>query len=161
MLSYVHGILDDLLEETEPEQSFDSDSFMEMIVAYLPQLEGIEESKVTDWMVNLVRSINDTKQEKTSASFDIKMLIQETANKQATKKTRSVSETSSEPEVYPKKRSGRSVLSSHWSTISILTADWSIGCPRPVRLMTLSWCLVWPLSWKCSRPPAGLRLSTV
>ena len=88
---------------------------MEMIVAYLPQLEGIEEARVTSWIMNLVKSINDTKQEKTSASFDIKMLIEETANKQTAKKTRSVSETSSESEVYPKKRSGRSVLCSDWS----------------------------------------------
>ena len=61
---------------------------MEMIVAYLPQLEGIQESKVTDWMMNLVRSIQETKKEKSSASFDIKMLIEETATKQTTKKTK-------------------------------------------------------------------------
>ena len=107
VLSYVQGILDDVLEETDPEQSFDSDSFMEMIVAYLPQLEGIEEAKVTDWMMNLVKSIQDTKKEKASASFDIKMLIEETANKPSVKKTRSVSETSSEPETTNKKRIGR------------------------------------------------------
>ena len=36
------GILDDLLEDSKPEESFDSESFLEMIVAYLPQLEGVE-----------------------------------------------------------------------------------------------------------------------
>ena len=44
VLSYVHGILEDLVEETCPEQCFDSDSFLEMIVAYLPQLEGVDVS---------------------------------------------------------------------------------------------------------------------
>ena len=44
VLSYVHGILEDLVEESCPEQCFDSDSFLEMIVAYLPQLEGIDVS---------------------------------------------------------------------------------------------------------------------
>ena len=42
VLSYVNGILEDLLDEENPEESFDCDSFLEMIVAYLPQLEGIE-----------------------------------------------------------------------------------------------------------------------
>jgi len=107
VLSYVNGILEDLLEEENPEESFDCDSFLEMIVAYLPQLEGIEETKVTEWMVQLVADINKTKQQKSSSSFDIKMLIEETANKPSVKKTRSVSETSSEPETTNKKRIGR------------------------------------------------------
>ena len=38
------GILEDLVEESDPSQAFDSDSFMEMIVAYLPQLEGVDVS---------------------------------------------------------------------------------------------------------------------
>ena len=42
VLSYVMGILEDLVEESDPSQAFDSDSFMEMIVAYLPQLEGLD-----------------------------------------------------------------------------------------------------------------------
>ena len=42
VLSYVMSILDDLLEEANPEENFDSESFLEMIVAYLPQLEGVE-----------------------------------------------------------------------------------------------------------------------
>ena len=44
VLSYVMGILEDLVEESDPSQAFDSDSFMEMIVAYLPQLEGVDVS---------------------------------------------------------------------------------------------------------------------
>ena len=32
------------LEEPDPSQAFDSDSFMEMIVAYLPQLESVDVS---------------------------------------------------------------------------------------------------------------------
>ena len=36
------GILEELVEETYPEQYWDCDSFMEMLVAYLPQSEGIE-----------------------------------------------------------------------------------------------------------------------
>ena len=58
-------------------------------------------------MVQLVADINKTKQQKSSSSFDIKMLIEETANKPSVKKTRSVSETSSEPETTNKKRIGR------------------------------------------------------
>ena len=44
VLSYVNGILEDLVEEANPEQSFDSEDFLEMILAYLPQLEGIDVS---------------------------------------------------------------------------------------------------------------------
>ena len=36
------GILEDLVDESHPDQSFDCGSFMEMMVAYLPQSEGIE-----------------------------------------------------------------------------------------------------------------------
>ena len=107
VLSYVLGIIEDLLEEDDVEEAFDTDSFMEMIVAYLPQLEGVEEEKVKNWMMSLVKNIHQTKQEKASSSFDIKMLVAETTNKQVnTKKIRSVSETS-EPEVNTKKRSAR------------------------------------------------------
>ena len=107
VLSYVLGIIEDLLEEDDVEEAFDTDSFMEMIVAYLPQLEGVEEEKVMNWMMNLVKNIHQTKQEKASSSFDIKMLVAETTNKQInTKKIRSVSETS-EHEVNTKKRSAR------------------------------------------------------
>ena len=44
VLTYVISILEDLVEESDPNQTFDSDSFMEMIVAYLPQLEGVDVS---------------------------------------------------------------------------------------------------------------------
>lgn len=107
VLSYVMGILEDLVEESQPSQAFDSDSFMEMIVAYLPQLEGIDETKVTEWMIQLVSDIKRSKEEKTSSSFDLKFLIEKTTSKPPTaKKCRSVSETS-EPEVHTKKRPGR------------------------------------------------------
>ena len=33
-----------MVEEEEPEKSFDSEDFLEMILAYLPQLEGIDVS---------------------------------------------------------------------------------------------------------------------
>eukprot|EP00092_Neocalanus_flemingeri_P001811 GFUD01001930.1.p1 GENE.GFUD01001930.1~~GFUD01001930.1.p1 ORF type:complete len:286 (-),score=87.18 GFUD01001930.1:186-1043(-) len=105
VLSYVMGILEDLVEETYPEQSWDCDSFMEMLVAYLPQSEGIEEEKMTQWILKLTEEIKNDKKAKTASKFDIKMIIEETANKQVTKKSRSVSETS-EPENY-KKRAGR------------------------------------------------------
>ena len=42
VLSYVNGILEDLVEEENPEQNFDSEDFLEMILAYLPQLDGID-----------------------------------------------------------------------------------------------------------------------
>ena len=44
VLSYVNGILEDLVEEENPEQNFDSEDFLEMILAYLPQLEGTDVS---------------------------------------------------------------------------------------------------------------------
>ena len=44
VLSYVNGILEDLVEEENPEQNFDSEDFLEMILAYLTQLEGIDVS---------------------------------------------------------------------------------------------------------------------
>ena len=34
------------MEEANPEQSFDSEDFLEMILAYLPQLEGIDVSSL-------------------------------------------------------------------------------------------------------------------
>jgi len=105
VLSYVMGILEELVEETYPEQYWDCDSFMEMLVAYLPQSEGIEEAKMTQWILKLVEDIQNDKKEKTASTFDLKMIIEETANKQVTKKSRSVSETS-EPETN-KKRAGR------------------------------------------------------
>ena len=46
MLTYVISILEDLVEESDPSQAFDSDSFMEMIVAYLPLLEGVDVSSL-------------------------------------------------------------------------------------------------------------------
>lgn len=45
-MSYVNGILEDLVEEADPQQSFDSEDFLEMILAYLPQLEGIDVSNL-------------------------------------------------------------------------------------------------------------------
>jgi len=105
-LSYVSGILEDLVDEENPEQNFDVESFMEMILAYLPQLQGIEEATVTEWMLKLVDNVNNSTKQQSSSSFDIKSLILETTSKQPVKKTRSVSETS-EPEQLKKKRSGR------------------------------------------------------
>ena len=123
VLSYVNGILEDLVEEADPQQSFDSEDFLEMILAYLPQLEGIdvnilfyvETSKqssvqdkgVTEWMMTLVEDVIKSKKQTSVSSLDIKMLIEETTNKSSVKKTRSVSETS-EPEIMSsKKRSPR------------------------------------------------------
>ena len=111
------------MEETDPQQSFDSEDFLEMILAYLPQLEGIdvnilfsvETSKqssvqdkgVTEWMMTLVEDVIKSKKQTSVSSLDIKMLIEETTNKSSVKKTRSVSETS-EPEIMSsKKRSPR------------------------------------------------------
>jgi len=105
VLSYVMGILEDLVDESHPDQSFDCGSFMEMMVAYLPQSEGIEEQEITCWILQLVAEIKTGKEAKSASNFDIKMIIEETANKQTMKKPRSVSETS-EPENY-KKRVGR------------------------------------------------------
>ena len=114
VLSYVNGILEDLVEEANPEQSFDSEDFLEMILAYLPQLEGIDVSillsieilfkirfqdkRVTEWMMTLVEDVIKSKKQTSVSSLDIKMLIEETTNKSSAKKSRSVSETS-EPQL--------------------------------------------------------------
>ena len=115
VLTYVISILEDLVEESDPSQAFDSDSFMEMIVAYLPLLEGVDvstqvffndeylnispqETKVTEWMIKLVNDIKNSKEEKFSSNFDLKSLIEKTTSQAPVKKVRSVSETS-EPEV--------------------------------------------------------------
>ena len=123
VLSYVNGILEDLVEEANPEQSFDSEDFLEMILAYLPQLEGIDVSillsieilfkirfqdkRVTEWMMTLVEDVIKSKKQTSVSSLDIKMLIEETTNKSSTKKTRSVSETSEPEMMSSKKRSPR------------------------------------------------------
>ena len=123
VLTYVISILEDLVEESDPSQAFDSDSFMEMIVAYLPLLEGVDvstlvflndeylnilpqETKVTEWMIKVVSDIKNSKEEKFSYNFDLKSLIEKTTSKTPVKNVRSVSETS-EPEVNNKKRSNR------------------------------------------------------
>ena len=125
VLSYVNGILEDLVEEENPEQNFDSEDFLEMILAYLPQLDGIDvksliillkplnnvcwiqEKRVTEWMMNLVADVIKSKKQTSVSSLDIKMLIEETTNKSSVKKTRSVSETSEPEMVSSKKRSPR------------------------------------------------------
>ena len=123
VLSYVNGILEDLVEEANPEQSFDSEDFLEMILAYLPQLEGIDVSillsietllkvrfqdkRVTEWMMTLVEDVIKSKKQTSVSSLDIKMLIEETTNKSSAKKTRSVSETSESEMMGSKKRSPR------------------------------------------------------
>ena len=123
VLSYVNGILEDLVEEANPEQSFDSEDFLEMILAYLPQLEGIDVSillsietllkvrfqdkRVTEWMMTLVEDVIKSKKQTSVSSLDIKMLIEETTNKSSAKKTRSVSETSEPEMMSSKKRSPR------------------------------------------------------
>jgi len=97
LLSYVLGIAEDLLEDANPAQTFDSGSFMEMLLAYLPQLEGIQEERVREWMLGLLEELHNRQEKKSSSEFNIKLIIEETANKQPTRKSRSVSETS-EPE---------------------------------------------------------------
>ena len=66
-----------------------------------------QETKVTEWMIQLVSDIKNAKEEKFSSNFDLKSLIEKTTSKApVVKKVRSVSETS-EPEVNNKKRSNR------------------------------------------------------
>ena len=65
-----------------------------------------QETKVTEWMIQLVSDIKNAKEEKFSSNFDLKSLIEKTTSQAPVKKVRSVSETS-EPEVNNKKRSNR------------------------------------------------------
>jgi len=98
-----------MVDETEQDQ-WDSEEFCEMLVAYLPQSEGVPAEAVSAWMLDLVTEAKaDQKKEKIS-NFDLKSLIEETANKPVTaKKSRSSSEgTEPESERKEKRRSGRS-----------------------------------------------------
>ena len=149
VLSYVNGILEDLVEEENPEQNFDNEDFLEMILAYLPQLEGIDVSililppcqvstlnnifwiqdkRVTEWMMTLVADVIKSKKQTSVSSLDIKMLIEETTNKSSVKKTRSVSETSEPEMVSSKKRSPR--LSETSLDCSEAEADLEAGVAR-------------------------------
>ena len=75
------------------------------IFVFLRHKVFLKEEKMTEWILKQVDEIKADKKEKTSSNFDIKMIIEETANKQTVKKARSVSETS-EPENV-KKRAAR------------------------------------------------------
>lgn len=104
--SYVMGILEELVEESEPENMWDCEAFCEMLVAYLPQSEGIPVDAVSMWMLDLVAEVKAARKKEKISNFDLKSIIEETANKPVTvKKLRSASE-GAEP--VEKKRSGRS-----------------------------------------------------
>ena len=62
---------------------------------------------MSEWMMALVGDVIKSKQQKSASGLDIKMLIEETTNKQVSKKARSVSETS-EPEGMSSKRQSES-----------------------------------------------------
>ena len=55
VLSYVTGILDDLVED-DNEELFDSEGFCEMLVAYLPQAGDIPSTDISQWMLTLART---------------------------------------------------------------------------------------------------------
>ena len=61
---------------------------------------------MSEWMMALVGDVIKSKQQKSASGLDIKMLIEETTNKQVSKKARSVSETSEPEGMSSKRRSG-------------------------------------------------------
>ena len=61
---------------------------------------------MSEWMMALVGDVIKSKQQKSASGLDIKMLIEETTNKQVFKKARSVSETSEPEGMSSKRRSG-------------------------------------------------------
>lgn len=107
VVSYVMGILEELVEEAEPEQMWDCEAFCEMLGAYLPQSQGIPGDRVSMWMLDLVAEEKVARRKEKISHFDLKSIIEETANRPVTaKKARSASE-GTEVEGGAKKRSGR------------------------------------------------------
>lgn len=107
--SYVESILEELVAEDRPEEILDTEAFQEMMVAYLPQSELIKETKMTDWVLQLVDELKAERSAKELPSLDIKMIISETtsprpsaaaattsSSSSGSRKVRSVSETSLE-----------------------------------------------------------------
>jgi len=75
VLSYVTGILDDLVED-DNEELFDSEGFCEMLVAYLPQAGDIPSTDISQWMLTLARTHRAAiaKGKENKNGFDLKML---------------------------------------------------------------------------------------
>ena len=85
VLSYVTGILDDLVENEalvldkpgDSDDLFDSEGFCEMLVAYLPEAGKISAQNITAWMIQMAQdhraALNKDKENKNS--FDLKSCI--------------------------------------------------------------------------------------
>jgi len=106
VVSYVMGILEELADEAEPQQMWDCEAFTEMLVAYLPQSEGIPGDVVSAWMMDLVTEEKAARKKEKISNFDLKSIIEETAKKPKPK-TRSASEGTELESSNLKKRNGR------------------------------------------------------
>ena len=103
VLSYVTGILDDLVDNDalldKPDNSddlFDSEGFCEMLVAYLPEAGKISAKNITAWMIQMAQdhraALNKDKENKDS--FDLKSCIPPAATKGASPRSKTSSESS-------------------------------------------------------------------
>ena len=82
VLSYVVGILQDLTSNYSvgDEESFDVDTFCEMLTAYMPQTEIISPAEITEWMFGLVQAQREAEDHYNSTKFnhiDLTSMIEE------------------------------------------------------------------------------------
>ena len=76
------GILQDLTSNYSvgDEESFDVDSFCEMLTAYMPQTESVPHSEITEWMFGLVQAQREADDHYNSIRFnniDLTSMIEE------------------------------------------------------------------------------------
>jgi len=103
---YVLSVIEDLAEEEDPMEGLDCPGFKEMLVAYLPQSEILQEEELERWMLGLVDQFKLNTDSKIAPGLDIKLLIADTTKPAVnTRKIRHVSEESAEKE--GRRRKGR------------------------------------------------------
>ena len=82
VLSYVVGILQDLTTNytVGDEESFDVDSFCEMLTAYMPKTESVPHTEITEWIFGLVQAQREADDQYNSIRFnniDLTSMIEE------------------------------------------------------------------------------------
>ena len=82
VLSYVVGILQDLTTNYSvgDEESFDVDSFCEMLTAYMPKTESVPHTEITEWIFGLVQAQREADDQYNSIRFnniDLTSMIEE------------------------------------------------------------------------------------
>lgn len=60
VVSYVSGVLEEVAEDQE---EMDAAGMKDVIVAYVPEFDGVPEDAVTTWVLTMVHAINKQKSE--------------------------------------------------------------------------------------------------